>query len=82
MSLKRVFLRLQQTYAEFDEVNLLNKLFCSIGSDVPDAYVHLQISDSKHFHFILDINATQEINPDLQEISHEVYKVTFNDKEP
>ena len=80
MSLKRVILRFEQIYTGLDEVDIINKFFQSIKSDVPDFYVHLHIPESKRFYLVLDINASQEINnPDPQEIPHEVYKVTFND---
>ena len=79
MSLKRVVLRFEQIYTGLDEVDIVKKFFQSIKSDVPDVYVHLHIPESKRFYLVLDINASQEINPNLQEIPHEVYKVTLYD---
>ena len=82
MSLERIILRFEQNYTGLDEVDTVNKFFSSIGSDVSDVYVHLHIPESKHFYLILDINATLEINPDLQTMPHKVYKVILNENEP
>ena len=83
-AIQRIFLRFNQNCDEFNEPELVNKFLVHIGVQREEFpyYIHRQSRESRHFHIILDINVTQNQDPKLEEVPHEVYEVLFRDGEP
>ena len=82
---KRVFLRFKSSCVDFDENELINTFLTYAKIRTNDEFhhfVHYQTRDNDPFYIILDINYARLLHPELSNLPHEVYRVTFKDDQP
>jgi hypothetical protein len=76
---KRVFLRLHSSMA-LNETEILHAFLSTSGYSGMESnqhYVHYEPPQYSHFHIIIDIDYAQITDPSLEQLPHEVYKVSF-----
>lgn len=83
---KRIFLRARTSSADqagLQDHDLVDLFLTKAGSDKEDTgqhtrhFVHNQPRDYEHFHIILDINYRQDLDANVKELVHEVYRIRF-----
>ena len=85
---KRVFLRARTSSADqagLQDHDLVDLFLTKAGSNKDDTgqhtrhFVHNQPRDYEHFHIILDMNYRQDLDANVKELVHEVYRIRFSD---
>jgi hypothetical protein len=77
---KRVFLRLPSSEAP-NTTGILQTFLSAPSFDGIEHYIHYyQPAQYSHFHIITDMACPQVINPNLEQLPHEVYNVSFQEE--
>lgn len=80
-SVRRVILRLNSS-EPLEDSEVVDKFLMWSAYDKKDNdqhYTHLQPRQSRHFHIIIDLNFAQDPKPNLQQIPHELYRVSLKE---
>ncbi|MCJ1257950.1 hypothetical protein MMC24_005778 [Lignoscripta atroalba] len=84
---KRVVLRLPSVRGNNPsiDIEMLESFLKYSGRDIDEKFrhfTHFQPPSSSHFLVIFDMDYQQNPNPNLNEMSHEVYNIKFDNNEP